>query len=177
VCSGFPKRSCSLKKLKRDGDSAKSHRALGRLLAGLNSHGWLQTLRLNPASLSFPFAGRGRLTLRFKPMLLVRGGFHRPGKSGGPPLLEPSFKVEGNGAHNQSSGFAVAPGLKGHNARGPLKVQPKLHSQRWAFGRPRFRSAPTGPPVHAGRFLLRWVQIALKPAPKTLGLHGVFIRG
>jgi hypothetical protein len=25
--------------------------------------------------------------------------------------------------------------------------------------------------------LLRWVQIALKPASKTLGLHGVFIRG
>jgi hypothetical protein len=89
VCSGFSKRSCSLKNLKRDGDSAKSHRALGRLLAGLNSQGWLQTGRLNPAGFSFPFAGRGRLTLRFKPMLLVRGGFHRPGKSGGPPLLEP----------------------------------------------------------------------------------------
>ena len=26
------------------------------------------------------------------------------------------------------------------------------------------------------RVLLRWVQIALKPASKTLGLHGVFIR-
>ena len=25
--------------------------------------------------------------------------------------------------------------------------------------------------------LLRWMQIALKPASKTLGLHGVFIRG
>ena len=111
--------------LKRDGDSAKSHRALGHLLAGLNLHGWPQARRLNPASFSFPFAGRGRLTLRFKPMLLVRGGFHRPGKSGGPPLLEPSFKVEGNGAHNQSSGLAVAPGLKAHNARGPLKVHPK----------------------------------------------------
>src|SRR3979411_3217204 len=27
------------------------------------------------------------------------------------------------------------------------------------------------------RALLRWVQIALKPASKTLGLHGVFKRG
>jgi hypothetical protein len=27
------------------------------------------------------------------------------------------------------------------------------------------------------RALLRWVQIALKPASKTLGFHGVFIRG
>jgi hypothetical protein len=27
------------------------------------------------------------------------------------------------------------------------------------------------------RALLRWVQIALKPASETLGLHGVFIRG
>jgi hypothetical protein len=29
----------------------------------------------------------------------------------------------------------------------------------------------------AARALLRWVQIALKPASKTLGLHRVFIRG
>jgi hypothetical protein len=28
VCSGFPKRSCSIKELKRDDDSTKSHRAL-----------------------------------------------------------------------------------------------------------------------------------------------------
>ena len=92
--------------LKRDGDSAKSHRALGHLLAGLNLHGWPQARRLNPASFSFPFAGRGRLTLRFKPMLLVRGGFHRPGKSGGPPLFEPSLKVKRDDAHN-NYGFSV----------------------------------------------------------------------
>jgi hypothetical protein len=29
MCSGFPKRSCSIKELKRDDDSSKSHRALG----------------------------------------------------------------------------------------------------------------------------------------------------
>jgi len=32
------------------------------------------------------------------------------------------------------------------------------------------------PPVHSGA-LPGWVQIALKPASKGLGLHGVFIRG
>ena len=32
------------------------------------------------------------------------------------------------------------------------------------------------PPVHARRILLWWVQFALKPATKALGLHGVFIR-
>jgi hypothetical protein len=46
-------------------------------------------------------------------------------QSGGPPLFEPSLKVQGDIAHNQSSGFAVAPGVKGLNARGPLKVHPK----------------------------------------------------
>jgi len=37
-----------------------------------------------------------------------------------------------------------------------------------------------GARAHLGsrrRALLRWVQIALKPASKTFGLHGVFIRG
>ena len=61
------------------------------------------------------------LQLPFKAMLLSEraGG----GKSGSPPLFAPSFKVQGNTAHNQSSGFAVAPRVKGLNARGPLKVQ------------------------------------------------------
>jgi hypothetical protein len=46
-----------------------------------------------------------------------------------------------------SSGFAVAPGLKGHNARGPLKVQPKLHSQRlgiWQAEIPGCAGGPAG---------------------------------
>ncbi len=40
-------------------------------------------------------------------------------------------------------------------------------------------SCPTSPdlPVHTGGPLLRRVQIALKPASKALGLHGVFKRG
>ena len=57
------------------------------------------------------------LLLLFKAML-----FGRAGKSGRPAPLEPSLKVHRNIAHNQSSGFAVAPRVKGINARGPLKV-------------------------------------------------------
>src|SRR5229473_7830975 len=63
--------------------------------------------QLNPAGFSFAFAGCGKLlTLPF-PMLLERAR-----KSGGPPLFEPSFKVQRDSTHNQSSGFAVAPGVK-----------------------------------------------------------------
>ncbi len=60
------------------------------------------------------------LPLRFKATL-----FGRVGKSRRPPPLEPSLKVHRDIAHNQSSGFAVAPRLKRINARGPLKVHPK----------------------------------------------------
>ncbi len=60
------------------------------------------------------------MRLPFKAMLLLERAGGR--KSGGPPLLAPSFEVQRNTAHNQSSGFAVAPDLKAHNARGPLKV-------------------------------------------------------
>jgi hypothetical protein len=56
----------------------------------------------------------------FKAML-----FGWAGKSGRPPPLEPSLKVQRDTAHNQSSGFAVAPRVKGLNGRGPLKVHPK----------------------------------------------------
>jgi hypothetical protein len=38
VCSGFPKRSCSIKKLKRDDDSSSSLRALGHF-----GSGWIRT--------------------------------------------------------------------------------------------------------------------------------------
>jgi len=40
------------------------------------------------------------------------------------------------------------------------------HGHRWPFA----------PPSMRRRTLLRWVQIALKPASKTLGLHAVVIR-
>jgi len=58
----------------------------------------------------FAFVGRGdplMLLLPFKAML-----FGRAGKSGRPPPLEPSLKVQRDIAHNQISGFAVAPGSK-----------------------------------------------------------------
>ena len=60
------------------------------------------------------------MLLPFKAMLLLERARGR--KSSGPPLLAPSFKVQRNTAHNQSSGFAVAPGLKGLNAFEGLKV-------------------------------------------------------
>jgi hypothetical protein len=45
--------------------------------------------------------------LPFKAVLIGRAG-----KSGCPPLLEPSLKFQRDIAHNQSSGFAVAAGSK-----------------------------------------------------------------
>src|SRR5713101_3416206 len=45
-----------------------------------------------------------------------------------------------------------------------------------AISRANDQARDRGPPVHAGRVLLRWVQIALKPASKAPGLHGVLIR-
>ena len=98
-----------------------------------------QARRLNAAGFSFAVVGRGELLmlLPFKAMLLSERA--RGGKSGSPPLFAPSFKVQGNTAHNQSSGFAVAPRVKGLNARGPLKVQSEginsfgsiARTQRW----------------------------------------------
>jgi hypothetical protein len=65
----------------------------------------LWTRRFTPAGFPFAFAGRDRLlTLAFKEMLLGPARW----KSGCPPLLEPSLKVERDTAHNRNSGF-VAP--------------------------------------------------------------------
>jgi hypothetical protein len=58
------------------------------------------------------------LLLPFKAML-----FGWAGKSGRPLPLEPSLKVQRDIAHNQSSGFAVAPRSQDLNARAPLKVR------------------------------------------------------
>jgi hypothetical protein len=68
------------------------------------------------------------LLLRFKAML-----FGRAGKSGRPPPLEPSLKVQRNIAHNQISGFAVAPGIKDLNARRPSKVHPRWRLEESAL--------------------------------------------
>jgi hypothetical protein len=71
-----------------------------------------QARRLNATGFAFAVVGRGELLmlLLFKAMLLLEGARGR--KAGGPPLLAPSFKVQRNTAHNQSSGFAVAPRVK-----------------------------------------------------------------
>jgi hypothetical protein len=56
---------------------------------------------------SFAVVGRGDpLMLLFKAMR-----FGRAGKSGRPSPLEPSLEVPRDIAHNQSPGFAVAPGV------------------------------------------------------------------
>jgi hypothetical protein len=60
--------------------------------------------RFTPAGFSLPFALRVKLTLLLEPMFL-----ERTRKSSSPPLLEPSFNVKRDTAHNPSSGFLVAP--------------------------------------------------------------------
>jgi len=45
------------------------------------------------------------------------------------------LKVQGDIAHNQSSGFVVAPRVKGLNARGPLKVHPKWRLEESSLAR------------------------------------------
>jgi hypothetical protein len=68
------------------------------------------------------------MLLLFKAML-----FGRAGKSGRPSPLEPSLEVHRDIAHNQSSGFAVAPRVESINARGPLKVHPKWRLEKSAL--------------------------------------------
>jgi hypothetical protein len=64
-----------------------------------------QVRRLNATGFAFAVVGRGELLmlLLFKAMLLLERAGGR--KAGGPPLLAPSFKVQRNTAHNQSSRF------------------------------------------------------------------------
>jgi hypothetical protein len=80
------------------------------------------------------------LLLRFKATL-----FGRAGKSGRPPPLEPSLKVQRDIAHNQSSGFAM-----GINARWPLKVHPKWRLEESALAT--HALAPIGWPITACKF-------------------------
>jgi hypothetical protein len=80
-----------------------------------------QARRLNRAGFSFGFGGLGKLLLLLR-LTLGRRRRSRPIKSGGPPLFEPSFKVQGYAAHNRNSGFAVLPRCYGLNARGARKV-------------------------------------------------------
>src|ERR1700722_7874728 len=65
-----------------------------------------QARRFNPG-FYFGFGGFGKL------LLLLRLAFgrwqRRPAKSGGPPLFEPSLKVQGYTAHNRNSGSRSCP--------------------------------------------------------------------
>jgi hypothetical protein len=75
------------------------------MTAGLRSA--LASPPLPTGGFLFALVGRGDpllLLLLFNAML-----FGRAGKSGRPPPLEPPLKVHRDIAHNQSSGFAVAP--------------------------------------------------------------------
>src|SRR5882762_8007430 len=76
----------------------------------------LRARRFTPAGSSLPFALRGMLTLLLEPILLERAR-----KSGSPALLKPSFKVQRDATHYQSSGLPSPRGFKGLNARDPLK--------------------------------------------------------
>ena len=53
----------------------------------------------------------------FQVEALGRGQCSRRNKSSGPPLLKASLKVKRNTAHNQSSGFAIAPRVKASTPR------------------------------------------------------------
>jgi hypothetical protein len=90
----------------------------------LRARGYVRALEpAGSTPADFAFVGCGdplMLLLPFKAVI-----FGRAGKSGRPPPLEPSLKVHRDIAHNQSSGFAVAPRVKGLNARRPSKVHPK----------------------------------------------------
>jgi hypothetical protein len=72
-----------------------------------------------------PFALRGMLTLLLEPMLLERAR-----KSGGPALLQPSFKVQRDATHYQKLPVSVAPEFqrpqRPRSSKGP--------SQQWQLG-------------------------------------------
>jgi hypothetical protein len=80
-----------------------------------------QARRLNPAGFSLGFGGLGKLLLLLR-LALGRRWRSRPTKSGGPPLFEPSLKVQGYKAHNRNSGFAVLPQCDDLNAHRVRKV-------------------------------------------------------
>jgi hypothetical protein len=85
-----------------------------------------QARRFNPAGFSFGFGGFGKrlllLLLLLLRLALGRRWRSRPTKSGAPPLLAPSFKVQGDIAHNRNSGFAVLPQCDDLNAHRVRKV-------------------------------------------------------
>lgn len=84
----------------------------------------------------------------------------------GPNMAYLAVLSAGNG---RRAGFAATLGI----ALGLLR---DAHPCGQFYGAPHLKEF-TKPAGSRRRALLRWVQIALKPASKTLGLHRVFIRG
>jgi hypothetical protein len=84
----------------------------------------------------------------------------------GPNMAYLAVLSAGNG---RRAGFAATLGI----ALGLLR---DAHPCGQFYGAPHLKEF-TKPAGSRRRALLRWVQIALKPASRTLGLHGVFIRG
>jgi len=82
-----------------------------------------QARRLNAVDFSFAVVGGSELLmlLPFKAMLLSERAGGR--KSGGPPLLAPSFKVQRNAAHNPQLRVSGRPRSKGLNAFDGLRVR------------------------------------------------------
>jgi hypothetical protein len=73
---------------------------------------------------SYCFGLAQRVQLLILPLNLMFRRVRRiwSGEPGGPPLLEPSLKVEGDAGHMKNSGLVTAV-HKASNARGPLKVR------------------------------------------------------
>jgi hypothetical protein len=88
---------------------------------------------------SFALARRGQLLiLSFKLLLFRRGRRIRSVESSGPPLFEPSLKVERDIAHNQNSAFEP---LLGHRLdRNMRRVADHLHASIGSDGPEHFKT-------------------------------------
>jgi len=96
------------KRRRARGLRSRAHPAVG---ADLKPR-WLD----HPVSYCFSLARRVQLLILPFQLTFRRGRRIRSGESGGPPLFEPSLKVERDTAHHQNSGFG-RPGLKFLNWR------------------------------------------------------------
>jgi hypothetical protein len=88
-------------------------------------HRWrgLTAGRLKLVGFSFALAGRRRLPTVPCKLMLFRRVRRLRSESGGPPLFEPSLKIEGDTAHNPKLRL-VAPGLMDPQRAGSLKGPP-----------------------------------------------------
>ena len=113
-------------------DGALRRHGLGRGASDPRSH-WRcrpQARRFNPAGFSFGFGRFGKLLLLLR-LAWGRRWWSRPTKSGGPPLFEPSLKVQGYNAHNRNSGFAAPLQCDDLNAHRVRKVPRRIAPICW----------------------------------------------